>query len=527
VLDTVRSILEHSPLLAVFVVIGLGYAIGRISIAGFSLDVGGVLFAGLAVGALAPRATPPGLVSSIGLVMFLYGIGIQYGRQFFAGLRGSGVTWNLLGASGVIAALAVSLAAVDLLGVAPGHAVGLFAGALTSTPTLQAALEAAGNGTPAVGYSVAYPFGVIGPILCMFVFSRVVKARLAPTPAPPTAVEIVLAPERSGVTVGEVLAGLPPGVHLAAVRQGRENKLPDPHIRLESGDVVLLVGTPSAVDRARDQLGHAESVSLASDRSELDIQRFFVSRAALAGTPDGHVKFAEGAAARIVEVRRGDVLLLADPSLVLELGDRVAVIAPRETLTGLRRFFGDSIKSTTEVSYMAIGLGMSLGVLLGLVPVPLPGVGRISLGLAGGALLVALVLGRLGRTGPLVWHMPLPANLTLRTFGLTLFLAAVGLGAGAPFVTTLAEQGLQLLAIGALVVLVAVGLALVVGHYGLGIDTDDLLGIVSGITGNPAIIVYANKVQPSDRIDAAYAVTFPALTILKILCAQISIGMLK
>jgi putative transport protein len=526
-LDTVRSLLEQSPLLTVFAVIGLGYALGRISVRGFSLDIGAVLFAGLALGAIAPKATPPALVSSIGLVMFLYGIGIQYGRQFFVGLRGSGLMWNALGSAAVLCSLAVSLAAVVLLHVAPGHAMGLFAGSLTSTPTLQAAIEAAGDRTPAIGYSVAYPIGIIGPILSIFIFSRVVKPRVAPAPAPPAGTEVVLAEERRGMTVAEVIAGLPSGVHLMTVRHGHTNILPDPQTRLDAGDALLLFGEPAAVDQARQQLGHVESGRLVGDRSALDIGRFFVSKAALAGVPIGQLVFPDRVAAKVVEVRRGDAVLIGHSGLVLEYGDRVGVIAPRQALPDIGRFFGDSIKSTTEVSYMSVGLGMSLGVLLGLVPIPLPGIGRFSLGLAGGALLVALVLGKLGRTGPLVWHIPLPANLTLRTFGLTLFLAAVGLGAGAPFVATLADQGLQFLAIATAIVAGAMAIGLFLGHSVLGIATDDLLGIVSGVTGNPAILVYANKTQPSDRVDAAYATLFPSLTILKIICVQVSIALLK
>ena len=258
-LDSVRSLLEQSPLLALFASIGIGYAIGRISIAGFSLDIGAVLFAGLALGAIAPKAAPPALVGSIGLVMFLYGIGIQYGRQFFAGLGGVGLVWNLLGAAGVLCALAVALIAGAAFGVSPAHTLGLFAGSLTSTPTLQAAIDAAGNRAPAIGYSVAYPIGIIAPILCIFAFSRLVKPRLAPAPAPPASVEIVLADDQQGATVAEVTAGLPPGVHIVAVRQGRTNKLPDPQIRLAAGDGLLLFGEPGALDQARQQLGRLES----------------------------------------------------------------------------------------------------------------------------------------------------------------------------------------------------------------------------------------------------------------------------
>lgn len=526
-LDTVRSLLEQSPMLALFATIGLGYAIGRVSIAGFSLDVGAVLFTGLALGAIAPKAAPPQLVGSIGLAMFLYGLGIYYGKQFFSGLLGSGLKWNALGALGVLSAFAVAVSLGSAFGVTPTHTIGMFTGALTNTPALQAAIDAAGDRSPAVGYSAAYPMGIIVPILVMFVFSRRVKPRIAAAPAPPITTEVVLAAEKAGTTLGQLIAALPAGVHVVAIRQGRNNTLPDPQIRLDAGDVLLLFGETAALELAHQQLGRVEAGRLAADRSSLDIARFFVSRAALTGVTIRGLVFPDGLDASIVEVRRGDTTLLPDPGLVIEYGDRVAVIGRRETLPALRKFFGDSIKSTTEVSYTSVGLGMSLGVLLGLLPIPLPGVGTFTLGLAGGPLLVALTLGKLGRTGPLTWHMPLPASLTIRTLGLTLFLAAVGLGTGAPFVETLAVQGLLYVWIGAAIVLVAVLVAMLVGHFLLRLGTDDLLGIVGGVTGNAAILVYANKVQPSDRIDAAFATTYPALTILKILCAQITLGLFR
>jgi putative transport protein len=527
VIDAIRQLLEQSPLLAVFAAIGLGYAIGRLSIGGFSLDIGAVLFAGLLLGAIAPKSAPPGLVGSIGLVMFLYGIGIQYGRQFFAGLRGAGLKWNALAAVGVVVALAVTLALAAVAGIAPAHAMGLFAGAMTSTPTLQAAIDAVGNRDPAIGYSVAYPFGVIGPILCLYVLSRVLAVRLAPAPAPFEPMEIVLGADKEGLRVSDLLASLPPGTELVAIRQGQANRLPAPELQLQAGDCLLLYGQPAALDAARRQLGHAGRGRLVADRASLDIGRFFVSRAAVTGVPLGRLSLPAGAEARIIEVRRGDAVLLADPSMVLEFGDRVAVIASRDALRQLRKYFGDSIKSTTEFSYVSVGLGMSLGVLLGLIPFPIPGVGTFSLGLAGGPLIAALVLGRFGRTGPLSWHMPLPANLTLRTFGLTLFLAAVGLSSGAPFVDTVASEGLPFLAVGAAIVLTAVLVAAAVGQYLLRMTTDDLFGVLSGVTGNPAILVYANRALTSDRIDAAFAIIFPTMTILKILCVQLALGVLQ
>lgn len=513
-------------MLAIFAAVGLGYAVGRISVAGFSLDIGAVLFAGLALGAIAPKAAPPALVGSIGLVMFLYGIGIQYGRQFFAGLRGDGLKWNALGAAGVLCSLAAAVGVSIALQVSPAHALGMFAGALTSTPTLQAAIDAVGNGTPAIGYSVAYPVGVIGPILCIFVFLRMVQARLAPAPAPPTTGEIVLSADRHGITVGEVIAGLPSAVRLLAVRHGQTNTLPAPTMRLDAGDGLLLFGEPRAIDDARRGLGRAGAGGIANDRSALDIARLFVSRAVLTGVPIRQLSFPDDVDASVVEVRRGDTALFADPDLILEFGDRVTVIAARQHMAALRKHFGDSIKSTTEVSYTSVGLGMSLGVLLGLIQFPVPGVGAVSMGLAGGPLVVALVLGKLGRTGPLAWHLPLPANLTLRTFGLTLFLASVGLSSGEPFVQTLASQGIGYLAIATGLIFAAMAVTFFAGQVVLKMETDDLLGVVSGVTGNPAILVYANKAMTSDRIDAVYATIFPSITILKILGAHVALALL-
>lgn len=510
-------------MLALFAVIGAGYALGQISIGGFSLGIGAVLFAGLALGALAPGATPPGLVSSIGLVMFLYGIGIQYGRLFFAGLRGPGLKWNLVAAAGVLAAFALTLALGHAAQVSPAYSMGLFAGALTSTPTLQAALDAAGNRDPAIGYSVAYPFGVIAPILCLFVFSRLRTPSLAPAPPPLQHLEVTL-DLAEAVTVADLRQRLPHGVDLVAVRQGHHNQLPDPQIRLAPGDALLLLGTPDALDQVRTALGRADSGRITRDRGNLDLVRVYVSRPAVVGTPLARMAFPEGTAALIAEVRRGDVLLFPSPDLVLEFGDRVGVLAAREAFPAVRRHFGDSIKSTTEFSYASVGLGMSLGVLLGLMEFPIPGVGAFSLGLAGGPLLVALVLGRLGRLGPFSFHIPLAANLTLRNFGLTLFLAAVGLGSGAPFIETVSNSGVIFLAIGLAVVLAAIVLALGLGQVWARMPTDELFGLASGATGNPAIVVYANRLLASERIDVAYATIFPSMTILKILCVQIALS---
>ena len=220
-------------------------------------------------------------------------------------------------------------------------------------------------------------------------------------------------------------------------------------------------------------------------------------------------------------MRRYDTDLVASPDLMLEFGDRVGVLASTDHKEDVRKLFGDTVKAAAEFSYVSLGVGMVLGVLLGLIPIPIPGVGVVTLGIGGGPLIVALILGKLRRTGPMLWVMPLPANIVLRNFGLSLFLAAVGINAGQPFVKTIAATGPTLLLIGVAVLLVTVAIVLLVGYYLMKIPYDDLLGVASGATGNPAILVYSNRMAPTERPDIGYAMIFPSATIIKVIVVQV------
>ena len=223
-MDTLRTFLEQQILLSLFLVIGSGYAVGQVNIRGFNLGIGAVLFVGLGVGMALPKAAPPALLGSLGLVMFVYGIGIQYGRQFFAGLTSPfGLKVNALGLVSHLVAVGVCYVACVVFSIAPAHVAGLFAGALTSTPALQAAIGAVGNNDPALGYSVAYPFGLIAPILCMYFANVLLKPSLAA--ATSTGLELQEVVVRNAQAIGhplsELTAALPSGVQIIAVRQSR------------------------------------------------------------------------------------------------------------------------------------------------------------------------------------------------------------------------------------------------------------------------------------------------------------------
>jgi putative transport protein len=220
--------------------------------------------------------------------------------------------------------------------------------------------------------------------------------------------------------------------------------------------------------------------------------------------------------------------LLPRPDLILEYGDRVGVMLNREEREAARTHFGDSIKGSIEFSYVSLGVGMALGVLLGVLPIPVPGLGTINLGVAGGPLVVALILSRLGRTGSWVWTMPVSANLTLRNFGLTIFLAQIGMVSGPKFIATLQQLGPLFLAVGAAIILIPMLFNMLVGHFLLRLRFDDLLGAAAGgVGGNPAILAFGSKLVPTDRTDITYAMTFPAATITKIVLVQVMLAMMK
>ena len=524
-LDLAREIIGSQPILTAFLAIGLGYLVGQISIGGFSLGVGAVLFVGLAIGAFAPKAQITGPIGLTGLIMFLYGIGILYGRQFFEGMVGAGQKYNLLALVGCLAGLLVALGLGHIFGIKVGHTLGIYAGSMTSTATLQAALDVMKNKDPSIGYSIAYPFGVIGPILCIYFMTQLVKPKFPAKAQRFHMGEISIGERHAGKRLDELTAALS-GVRVTMVRKGGRNIVPAADTVLSAGDAILVVAEENeAIARAAATLGKLEPGRLASDRADLDYIRVFVGKAAVVGVPLASIPMPAGYPTHVLHVRRYDADLVPAPDLMLEFGDRIGILTPPDRKEEIRRHFGDSVKAAAEFSYVSLGIGMVMGVLLGLIPIPIPGVGVVTLGIGGGPLIVALILGKLRRTGPMLWTMPLPANIVLRNFGLAMFLATVGVNAGQPFVRTVAESGFTMLFIGVAVLLTTVAIVLLVGHYVLKIPYDDLVGVASGATGNPAILVYSTKMAPTERPDIGYAMIFPSMTLVKVIAAQI-VGLL-
>lgn len=529
--------LIESPLLTLFVVAAAGYLLGRIRIAGVHLGVAAVLFCGLAVGALDQRLALPELVPLFGLVLFVYMLGLSSGATFFASLRRKGLRDSGVALTAVLVSAGVALAVGAALGLPAERMAGLFAGALTNTPALAAVVEQlegtaeAARNAPIIAYSLAYPLGVIGALVAVLLARWLGRAAPAeerrPEPLQNATVRVTQAEACEG-TGKELLARH--GLALAVSRLRRAGQLrvfDGQDERLELGDELVLVGPAAELARAFSIIGPRLEEPLELDRRVLDFRRIAVSSAKCAGRTLGELDLHGRFGATVTRIRRGDVELVATDELALELGDRVRVVAPRERLAQVSQFFGDSYRALGEIDVVSVGLGICLGLLLGQVAVPLPGDAHFSLGNAGGPLIVGLVLGRLGRTGPMVWNLPYDANQTLRQLGLVLFLAGVGTRSGHAFLSTLQSgHALPLLAAGLAITLSAAMVSVLVGRA-LGIPTERLSGVVAAAHTQPAALAFAVDKAGGDGPNAGYASAFPIATIAKIIAAQLLLSLAR
>jgi putative transport protein len=546
---TMIQLLLDNPLLLLFVVAGIGYPLGRIKIAGSSLGLAAVLFVGLAVGALHPDLRLPESIFQLGVVLYVYTVGLSSGPGFFASFRRKGLRDNLLVVGLLAFAAALTIFAYNLFHLKSTLAAGMYAGSLTCTPALAGVLDYLKNyapkaaldqmlAEPVVGYSLAYPMGVVGMLLAIYLMQRLWKvdyAREAQSLRALGATNVWLENRTICVTRGEATQET---IHDLARQQGSDLvfgrlkrdgqlSLAIGQTRLQVGDLVSVVGTAEDLDRVAAYLGEPSNERLELDRSQLDFRRILVSAPKIAGHRLRDLNLPQQFGAIVTRVRRGDIEFLPHGDTVLELGDRVRVVTPRENMGAVTAFFGDSYRAVSEVDILSFSLGLAMGLLLGILPIPLPGGITLKLGLAGGPLIVALILGTLERTGPMVWSLPYSANLTLRQIGLILFLAGVGTRAGYPFVTTLTHGGgVSILVAGALVT-VATALAILwIGYRLLSIPMSLLIGMLAGLQTQPAVLSFALEQTGNDLPNVGYATVYPIAVISKILFAQVLLALL-
>ncbi len=544
------TLLINNPLLLLFLVSAIGYVLGRVQIGGVSLGVAAVLFVGLAFGALDPNLKLPETVYQLGLVLFVYTIGLSGGPGFFASLQRKGLRDNLLVLGVLLLATALTVAVHLAIGASAPITAGVFAGSLTNTPALASVIEQlkrnAGDELsdavltgPVVGYSVTYPMGVLGVIMAISFFQRLWRvdyaAEARSSPDLSLGVENlvnrtvrVTHPEMDGRNLGELVRTNGWDVVFSRLQHDGHMSIATSDAYLRLNDLVSVIGTPEEVERVVAALGEPAPEPLELDRHTLDFRRVFVSNPEVAGKRLRDLDLPRTQGAIITRLRRGDADILPHGDTVLELGDRVRVVTRRENLDNVSKYFGDSYRRLSEIDVVSLGLGMAIGLLVGMIPFPLPGGGTFTLGFAGGPLIVALILGWLERTGPIVWSLPYSANLTLRQVGLTLFLAGVGLRSGYSFVSTMAEGGgLAIFVAGALITAVSAVTLLFVGYRLLKIPMGLCVGLLAGMQTQPAVLAFASEQTRNDMPNIGYATVYPLATIAKIILAQALVALLR
>ena len=518
-LKAMASLFASSPLLALFVVVALGAAIGAIRIGPLRFGAAGALFVGLVVSALHPEvvSTHMSIVQPMGLAFFVYCVGISAGATFFQDLRKQ---TNLLALTTIVCVVGalIALAGGRLLGLSSGLTSGLFTGALTAAPALDTATRLTGDPNAAVGYAFGYPVGVIGGILIVTI--TVTRKWVGPKDTPSLAgasLEAVSIHVSKHINTRDIDAWRDQRVRLSYLRRDGRTRVAAPGEDLLPGDHVVMVGDPASIKETAPLVGEILDHNLEDDRSDLAFERIVVSNPDVAGRSVSELNVTKRFGAVITRVRRGDLDLLARDDLDLQLGDHVAVVVPTDELDGIAEWLGDSERRVAEVDGMAFGIGLVLGLLLGVVSFPLPGGQGFQLGAAAGPLIVGMLLGALRRTGPLVWTLPAAANLTIRQIGLMLFLAALGLNAGPQFASLLGSpEGWRAALLAAVMVVVCCAIQ-ALGAKFIGLSSARAAGGIAGFLGQPAVLQAAEARVTDERIEAAYATLFAFAIIVKIL----------
>lgn len=537
------KLLTENPLLLLFLVAAVGYPLGRLRVGGSALGVAAVLFVGLAIGSIHPDLKLPEIVYVLGLALFVYTVGLSSGPSFVASLRREGVRNNLLVISILMFAAALAVLAQKLFNLKSTMTAGMFAGSFTNTPALAGALEtlkhsAAGEALnqllsePIVGYSVTYPMGVIGVVFAISLAQKIWKTdyavearslRVFGTSNEPLQVCTILVTRRDALeeTLQELARGHEWRVMFGRIKRRGHIFLAETDKKPEAGDLVAAVGSAEDLQLAVDYLGKRSEEELQHGNDEFDVRRIFVSNHAVEGRKLRELGIKKKFGALITRIRRGDDDFLPDGDMTLEPGDRVRVLAPRDQMARVTDFFGDSYRAVSEVDILTFSVGLALGLLLGTIPLPLPGGITFKLGFAGGPLIVALILGTIKRTGNLVWTLPYSANATLRQIGLVFFLAGIGTRAGYGFLSTFAKGGgVTLFIVGAAITFIATTLHLWIGHRLLRIPMSILTGMVAGLFTQPAVLGYALEQTDNDLPNIGYASVYPVAMISKILLVQ-------
>ncbi|WP_195595146.1 putative transporter [Bacteroides fragilis] len=539
--------IEHSALQAVVVlslISAIGLGLGKIHVCGISLGVTFVFFAGILAGHFGLSIDPQMLnyAESFGLIIFVYALGLQVGPGFFSSFRKGGVTLNMLAIAVVILGTFLAVVCSYTTGVSLPNMVGILCGATTNTPALGAAqqtLKQMGleSSTPALGCAVAYPLGVIGVILAVLLIRKLLVRRedlevQEKDDANKTYIAAfqVHNPAIFNKSIKDIAHMSYPKFVISRLWRDGNVSIPTSEKIIKEGDRLLVVTSEKDALALTVLFGEQENTDWNKEDidwnaidSQLISQRIVVTRPELNGKKLGALRLRNHYGINISRVYRSGVQLLATPELTLQLGDRLTVVGEAAAIQNVEKVLGNAIKSLKEPNLVAVFVGIILGLALGAVPFSIPGISTpVRLGLAGGPIIVGILIGTFGPRLHMITYTTRSANLMLRALGLSLYLACLGLDAGAHFFDTVFRpEGLLWIGLGFGLTLVP---TVLVGFFAfkiMKIDFGSVSGMLCGSMANPMALNYANDTIPGDNPSVAYATVYPLSMFLRVIIAQV------
>ena len=538
----------HSILL-VAIVIFVGIFLGKIKVAGISLGITWILFVGIILSHFGMRMDPHALhfLREFGLILFVYSVGLQVGPGFFSSFKKGGIRLNLLAVSIVLLGVVITCILYAVTGLPVTTMVGILSGAVTNTPGLGAAQQAYFDMTGqegseiAMGYAVAYPLGVIGIIgaiiLIRYIFrisfaqeTENAQNALEEKEARATHVSILVRnPALFGKEICEVARLIDKKFVISRVLHVDHTlEIAHSHTPLKEGDKLFVIAANQDLDAIIAFIGERIEMHR-SEWEQLDSKlvskRIMITRSEINGKILGQLHLRGGFGVNVTRVNRAGVDLVASPGLELQIGDRVTVVGTEESIKGVEKILGNSLRRLREPNLVPIFLGIALGILLGSIPISFPGIPQsVKLGLAGGPLVVAILIGKFGPHYKLVTYTTMSANLMLREIGISLFLACVGLDAGVGFVDTVVhEGGFAWIGYGFIITFIPLIIVGIIARWCYKINYFTLMGLIAGSTTDPPALAYANGVAGNDMPAVGYATVYPLTMFLRVLTAQLLI----
>jgi putative transport protein len=530
--------------------VATGIALGNIRIFGVKLGVAAVLFSALLIGNMGFTIEPRVLeyLRDFALVLFIYSIGLQMGPGFISSLRDQGLRLNALAITVILLGAATAAAIVKFAGLPRELASGLFTGGFATTPALAAGQEAirqlaAGRGYNADAaveatnraYSVAYPFGLMGPILLVVFFRILFRVRIADELKELAAMQEIRRPPLEFVDVEVINAicdGIPlrdhcllPGRGILFTRHLHDGQqtVPTALSTIHIGDVLRAFGPKPALEELIPLIGRKSHINLAEAGGHVQRTELLVTRRAVIGKSLRELDLTNRHGVTLARINRAGVDLPARASTKLQFADGVTAIGPEASLTDVASELGNSTDALNQTQLIPIFFGLWLGIIVGSIPLTVPGLHTsLRIGLAGGPMLVAIVLSRLGNIGSVVWYMPTAANQLLRDFGMAVFLACVGFQSGDHFFHKLIyEGGLPLIGWGAIITLVPMFIVGLFARLFMKLNYITLCGLISGALTSSPTLLFANEATDSNAPAVAYATVYPLSVMTPVLCAQL------